>query len=250
MKHSAKVVILVKALPQPSKQYGETVCCAGITADRQWKRLFPIRFRHLSGTNSFKRWDWVKFDYRNPTRDIRSESCHVYEDSIELDRTLQPSERNSLIDPMIVNSGHAAAETGCSLALIRPTKTRFTWKEKSRTRINEERNAFNRAARQTSLFDSQLAEIEPTPFEFRFTFTDAAGEHNYENGDWEAHAMFWNGCQRDNVEKTLEWMDHTFNVEYPKRGMVFALGNQAKRPQTWQLLGVIRLDIVQQGQLF
>jgi hypothetical protein len=34
------------------------------------------------------------------------------------------------------------------------------------------------------------------------------------------------------------------------KGMVFALGNQAKRPQTWQLLGVIRLDEMLQGELF
>ena len=38
---NCKVTILVKALPQPSKQYGETVCCAGVTAEGQWKRLFP-----------------------------------------------------------------------------------------------------------------------------------------------------------------------------------------------------------------
>jgi hypothetical protein len=41
----------------------------------------------------------------------------------------------------------------------------------------------------------------------------------------------------------------TFNVEYPLKGMVFAIGNQAKRPQTWQLLGVIRLDEQTQGEL-
>jgi hypothetical protein len=32
--------------------------------------------------------------------------------------------------------------------------------------------------------------------------------------------------------------------------MVFAIGNQAKRPKTWQLLGVIRLDEMKQGELF
>ena len=32
------------------------------------------------------------------------------------------------------------------------------------------------------------------------------------------------------------------HVEYPKRGMLFAVGNQAKRPQVWQLLGVLRVD--------
>jgi hypothetical protein len=44
-------------------------------------------------------------------------------------------------------------------------------------------------------------------------------------------------------------MDHVFNEDYPKQGMAFAIGNQAKRPQTWQLLGVLRLDELDQGDL-
>ena len=49
-----RVVVLVKALPQRGKSYGETVWCArGVTADGHWKQLFPVRFRHLQG-NSFK----------------------------------------------------------------------------------------------------------------------------------------------------------------------------------------------------
>jgi len=46
----------------------------------------------------------------------------------------------------------------------------------------------------------------------------------------------------------LERMAGVYNDEYPKKGMAFALGNQAKRPQTWQLLGIIRLDEVTQGE--
>jgi hypothetical protein len=86
---SCKVSILVKALPQPSKQYGETVCCAGVTVDGRWKRLFPIRYRHLSGGSSFARWDWVTFRYRRPTTDTRAESCHVFEDSIAINGKLR-----------------------------------------------------------------------------------------------------------------------------------------------------------------
>src|SRR5258708_36962068 len=55
---NSRAVVLVKALPQPSKTYGETVCCAGVTAEGQWKRLFPVRFRHLRGDSSFSRWDF------------------------------------------------------------------------------------------------------------------------------------------------------------------------------------------------
>lgn len=51
--------------------------------------------------------------------------------------------------------------------------------------------------------------------------------------------MFWGWRQKHGEAKTLRRMSEVFNDEYPKRGMVFAIGNQAKRPRTWQLLGVI-----------
>ncbi len=136
------------------------------------------------------------------------------------------------------------------MALIRPRNTRFKWKMKSAADIAEEKEAYRKAALQTSIFDQELAELEPSPYHFRFQFEDGSGEHDYENGDWEAHAMFWHECQRRSAKQALDWMDHTFNVDYPNRGMAFAIGNQAKRPQTWQLLGVIRLDESKQSELF
>lgn len=54
--------------------------------------------------------------------------------------------------------------------------------------------------------------------------------------------MFYNGRRKKSEAEVLQWMDETFNVKYPAKGMAFAVGNQAKRPQVWQLLGVIRLD--------
>jgi hypothetical protein len=245
----SRVAILVKALPQPSKTYGETVCCAGVTADGLWKRLFPVRFRHLSGESSFSRWNWVSFNYRRPRSDQSSESCHVYEDSIVVDGVLPTDERSRLLNPLIVGSAKDAAMRGQSLALIRPRKTRFVWKEKSKAEIEEEREAFRLAARQTSMFDKELAELEPSPYDFRFKFEDDGGSHDYQNGGWEAHVMFWRESQRTSATKALAWMDETSNRDYPKRGMVFAIGNQAKRPQTWQLLGVIRADEPRQGEM-
>lgn len=115
--------------------------------------------------------------------------------------------------------------------------------------IEEQRDAYRRAARQTSLLDKELAELNPSPFEFRFRFEDDSGRHDYESGDWETHAMFWNGCRRMGEAETLKWMDGVFNDEFPRAGMAFAIGNQAKRPQTWQLLGVIRLDELEQQEL-
>lgn len=79
-----RVRILVKAFPQHSQKYEETVCCAGITEDgRQMLRLFPIRFRRLPREHQFDRFDLVEMTATKAS-DIRPESFRVDEGSIRL----------------------------------------------------------------------------------------------------------------------------------------------------------------------
>lgn len=247
----SRVSILVKALPQRSANHGETVCCAGVTASGEFKRLFPIRFRHLTKAATFKRWDWVNYKFRRPTSDRRSESCHVMEDTITVDGKLRETERSQFLNPLVSSSIFYAHEAGKSLGLIRPTQTEFYWKAKKADQIESERRAYAEAARQGSFFDEDLIALEPSPYDFRFKFVDGTGSHDYANGDWEAHAMFFKGRQRlGSDDAALNWMSTTFNDEYPKRGMLFCVGNIAKRPQTWQLLGILRVDATPQQALF
>jgi hypothetical protein len=240
---SCRVSILVKALPQRSTAHGETVCCAGVTAHGEFKRLFPIRFRHLADEAAFKRWDWVDFKYRLPTSDRRTESCHVMEDSIQVNGSMPTKDRPAFLSRLVSPSVQAAYENGQSLALIRPRNTHFYFKKKKQDDLENERRIYAEAARQGSFFDERLKALEPSPFEFRFKFEDETGSHDYANGDWEAHAMYFNGRRREGSEQaTLDWMTKTFDDEYPRKGMLFCVGNMAKRPQTWQLLGVLRVD--------
>lgn len=248
---SCRVSILVKALPQRSATHGETVCCAGVTADGQFKRLFPVRFRHLSDDSSFGRWDWVEFKYRLPTSDKRAESCHVWENSIRKDGQMPERDRAPFLNRLVSASVKDAAEHGMSLALIRPRNAQFYIKKKKPEDIEQERRTFAEAANQESFFDKKLKALEPSPYEFRFKFEDAAGPHDYANGDWEAHAMFYQHRRRtESEEAALDWMKTKFNEEYPRKGMLFCVGNMAKRPQTWQLLGVLRVDDTGQTSLF
>jgi len=188
--------------------------------------------------------------------DKRAESCAVEEDSIRIAGEMPKKERARLLNRLIVPSVVEAAGRGQSLALIRPTATKLFCRAKSATQIAQERAAYATAARQGLLLDKELESIEPTPYVFKFRFEDGNHRHTYTNGDWEAHAMYYRGLQRGmSATEVLNWMDHTFNVEYPRLGMAFAVGNQAKRPQVWQLLGVLRLDELTdnekaQGQLF
>ncbi len=243
----SRTVILIKALPQPSKKFGETVCCAGVTANREWKRLYPVRFRYLQSDQRFRRWQWLEFDHRRPTSDTRIESCHVYEDRIFSGGELAEKDRFALLAPMILPSAKAAAAQGASLALIRPSNTKFVWKVKSPTALDAERSAYKSASSQRDILDTELAAFEPSPYQFAFTFSDAAGAHTWRCGDWETHATFFKLRNQYSEREALQHLDRVYNEEYPRRGMVFAVGNMAKRPQTWQLLGVIRL--AESGQL-
>lgn len=247
---SCRVSILVKALPQRSTAHGETVCCAGVTARGEFKRLYPVRFRHLSDESTFKRWDWVDFKYREPRSDRRPESCHVMEDTIRVSGRMPDRDHAGFLSPLVSESLAEAAAAGKSLALIRPRNTEFYFKKKTKEKIEKERRTYEQAASQGEIFDKQLAALTPSPYEFRFKFEDGTGLHNFVNGDWEAHAMFYHQRRRTGSDQAaLDWMSAKFNDEYPKKGMLFCVGNMAKRPQTWQLLGVLRVDDTRQNAL-
>lgn len=80
----AKVLITVKATPQPSETYGDTVCVAGIRLDthtQQWIRLYPIAFRYLDGDAQFSKYDVIELDVRRRDADTRSESYSPEEGS-------------------------------------------------------------------------------------------------------------------------------------------------------------------------
>lgn len=84
---TARVLITVKASPQPSAKYGDTVCVAGIRLDgglAEWVRLYPVPFRWMSGEHQFKKYDIVTAEIRRATDDQRPESFKPDIDSIEV----------------------------------------------------------------------------------------------------------------------------------------------------------------------
>lgn len=249
MLHRSRALILVKALPQPSKKRKETVCCAGVTADGAWKRLYPIRFRQLGEGSTFRRWDWVDFEYELPPQDKRRESCKVFEDRIRVRGQMKQNERARFLNPLIIPSINEAAAQGMSLALIRPHDCVFRYRKKSASDLDFERERFALAARQQSLFDKELAALEPTPYEFKFDFDDGKS-HSFTCADWEVHTTFYKRrSEFGSEEAALKWMDEKFNDEYRRKGMAFAVGTMAAYPKTWMLLGIIRLDETAQGEL-
>ncbi len=229
------------AVPRPSQKHGETVCCAGVTLERKWRRLYPIRFRHL-GENRFSRWQWVRYSWRPPKTDQRHESRHVFEDRLVPGRKMPQRERTEFLEPLITGSVREAMDRGDSLTLIRPREAKFTWRKKSSQLMDRERAGYESAAKQQSFFDKELAALKPAPFEFRLSFLDEDGRHHHSCSDWETTATFWNLGKKYGPDHALSHLNNMYNNIYREKGMVLAPGNMAKRPKTWLLLGVIRLD--------
>jgi hypothetical protein len=244
-----QTVILVKAWPQPSQKYGETVCCAGVTRTGEWRRLFPIRFRQLTGAAQFKRWDVVEYRPEQPNDDNRRESRRVAEDTLHVVGKISEGERATFFDPLIRMSTSDAADRGESLTLIRPTSVRFRWKAKSVSAVEAERAHRAKSLVQGSLLERELAQIEPCPYELSVAFEDATGPHRMACSDWESAATFFNLSAQYGADRALEHLRRTYEEIYVAKGIVLALGTVKKRPRQWLLLGVIRMDVTDQQRL-
>ena len=101
----AEAVVLIKAAPQVGQRHGETVCCAGVDLYGHWLRLYPVSFRTLEAVQKFGRWDRIKFKWRMPNDDPRSESRRVDQQSIEIVGELKSSERAKFLGRVFFFNG-------------------------------------------------------------------------------------------------------------------------------------------------
>jgi hypothetical protein len=79
-RRQVEVMVLVKATPQPSTKYGDTVCVAGALLGQgpvRWIRLYPIPFRYLESAAKFRKYQTVTVELRPTPGDRRPESAKV-----------------------------------------------------------------------------------------------------------------------------------------------------------------------------
>lgn len=239
--------MLVKALPHVGDKHGETVCCAGVTKEGKWRRLFPVNFRSLEKEKQFNRWDWIEYQWRAPRSDRRPESRHVQENSIRVLHPLPPRERHRLLERTLRRSVVQASEAGESLTLIRPLEPAFFFEPKTSERIKEQAEEYQGAASQLSFFANDTRPLAPCPFEFKFRYRLPDGQLRIATcEDWETSATYFRLEKRLGVAAALARMSEIFNQHYPSAGMAFAMGTHSRFPKTWLLVGILRLDASQQ----
>lgn len=247
---STEAVVIIKAAPQVGQRHGETVCCAGIDLYGNWLRLYPVSFRLLEDRRKFGRWDRIQFKWRLPNDDTRPESRRVDQDSIVIVGELKKAERERFLAKSIVTSLQREREAGRSLALLKPEILEFVVEKKEASEIAEENARFEALRAQTDLFAKQATPYQPCPYRFRYRYRTEDGERFGTCQDWETEAAFFNWSRQYGESRAVDEVRKVFGEEYPRKGMLLAMGTHSQYPDTWLINGIVRLPDIEQGSLF
>jgi hypothetical protein len=248
-----RVLVTVKAAPNPSERYGETVCVAGISADLAcpgWIRLYPINYRELASDDRFRKYDIVTVDAKPARQDQRRESWKPLIDTMVRERHLDGwHRRRGLVDPYVedsmcrLNRAAQANANAQSLALVRPLEVGGLDIEPHPGWTAAEQSKIDAYVSQLDLFSGQDRTPLQAPrfkaaYRYRCHERRCAG-HRQGLIDWEFIAL-----QRrlrhlpdDELRRALAAKFHE-ELCAPDRDVAFYVGNQAKRAHVFSVLGV------------
>ena len=174
-----RVLITVRTYPTPSAKSVEASCTAGVTADGQWIRLFPISYRLMAEERQFKKWQWIEVETLKASTDSRPESFKVNEDSIVVGNSVDTKDgwrqRRALMEslrrPSMCRIQRQLNENGSpTLGFFRPfqiTRLRIDpaerpeWTADERASLTQRGDLFRKAPEQL---------LEKIPLEFRYEF--------------------------------------------------------------------------------
>jgi hypothetical protein len=238
------VLITVKAYPNPSKKYRETVCVAGITREEGWVRLYPITFRYLPQVARFKKYQIVTLRVGKHSEG-RPESYRPDQDSFKPGEILTPKnawhERKQWLLPTTSASMCEIAtlqrENGKSLGMFKP-------KDAPELVIEKADKEWGDIVRQLHMFEEPSKPLELIPFRFKYKYTcDDAHCRGHEQTivDWEACELYRKLRDSEESERAIhDKMRQKFVEELwgrDKDSYLF-VGNQLAHPRSFIVLGI------------
>jgi hypothetical protein len=232
-----RLLVTVKAYPSISTKYNELVCCAGVTPDNKWVRLYPVPYRDLPEHKQFQKYDIIEVtcERRGDHKDNRPESWCPRLDTVKFHGHINTkpgdwSERLQWIEPS-VSGGFAEIlreqeAQNKSLGAFRPkevlgievTPEASEWSDAQIAAIN-----------QGDLF-SQKEPLEKVPFRFRVGFLDELDkEHWLSVIDWEFFQLWRKernklGSEAQAAEQVRKKLEQVVN---PGNDLVLFVGNLA-----------------------
>lgn len=258
---NARVLVTVKAAPQPSQKYGDTVCVAGIRlrdeSGPEWVRLYPVPFRSMSKLDQFKKYEVLDLSVTPSRDDPRAESYKPDRNSIRhVERLEHWRERHPYVEPLAdrwtmcaILRAARAHEPYPTLAVVRPREVNGMdiephggWSTGQMASISGE------LRQQMDLFDPDAAPTAPLEAprfiaRYRYRCGDAAcAGHRQSIIDWEASELIRRHHRFDTDEVATAALRQRFLHEMaaPACGPLFFVGNQFKSPLAFSVLGVYR----------
>jgi hypothetical protein len=245
------VLVTVKAAPNPSEAYGETVCVAGLRIDPMhegWVRLYPINFRYLDDDRKFAKYDVITVDAVPSRGDPRSESWRPNMETLRrLDHLPPWVKRDKQLLPYLDESMCGLYQAvlsdppAQSLGLIRPRSVDGLDIQPHGGWSVDEQRKIDHYVNQLDIFGSDRTPLKAPRFRAWYRYRclmDGCGGHRQGLLDWELVAFQRYLPQRD--DEAIQAIRQKFLTQLcaPERDVLFYVGNQAKRQQTFSVLGV------------
>lgn len=245
------VLITVKAAPNPSATYGETVCVAGISVELEhpgWVRLYPINFRELEEASSFHKYDIIEVDARPATADSRFESWRPVMSTLTVSKHLPPwRARRPFVDPYVEESMCALNATSLrhsarSLAAVRVFDVSDLEVSRHPGWTPDEQGKIDQYVNQLDLFGSHdRTALQAPRFKAWYRWRCASaqcGGHRQGILDWEFTALQRKLRYAADAE-VVENLKARFLDDICRSGrdLAFYVGNQAKHRNVFSVLG-------------
>lgn len=252
-----QVLITVKASPQPSAGYGDTVCVAGVEIKNgkpvRWVRLYPVPFRYLEGEQQFKKYQIIEVAVTRNQRDPRPESYKIDASSIRIKESIEKwPARVPLVQSMVAGSMCGVLDAvrqdanAPSLALIEPRKVLGLRIEPHPGWSAKQAAVLDQWVAQPELFGGGAPKraIKAPRFSVKYRYICSEKSCNsHEQGllDWELTAL-----QLKLAHQTDEQLEAAIEEKFyrlmcaPGRSTAFFVGNQAEptKRRTFSVLGV------------
>jgi hypothetical protein len=251
MSETIEMLVTVKAYPNPSRKYGETVCVAGIRTDVEphcWVRLWPVQFRDMAFHQRFKKYQFIRLQVE-PSSDPRPESLSPIVDSVELGEELSTGKRRdwarrrALVEPMMCASmcelQQRQGEDGTSLGLFRPADVSSFEFEPLATQWDSSKQGL---VDQPSFFMPSKTGLEKIPYRFRYTYhckSPTCRGHRQTIVDWELGQAFRDFRDRYGESDAIGHLRHNWLKRMcdGSRDTAFYAGNQYQAPLAFVVLG-------------
>lgn len=246
-----KILVTVKAYPEPSKKYGETVCVAGITDEGELIRLYPVQRKYFTGKNKIRKYYWIEVECAKNTKEkLQRKESYKIRDATGInivDKSFTEPKpdwkaRNKIIKPLISESIETLEmkfkQDKTSLGIIKVHDLIEFYARKPVTEIDMEesrmlQSTLDRGSR------TVLQQIDHI-FAYRFKCSQTCQIiHDMNIEDWEAFEFFRSGFTFYKKDYVLLWekMKDKFDRSMRERDLHFYLGTDSQWGK-WMIIGI------------